>query len=257
MIDTNNSIIFKVLGSGSCVPRRERSSPANLLKFKNCKYLIDCGSGTLHQLIKAHEDYKELTGVIFSHFHPDHTADFIPLIQALSYTPGYNRQVPLQVIGPEGLKKFTETLLDLYEFQPRGFGLEIIEMGNTKINLPDGLSIETIKGNHTDSSIIIKVTSQEQKTVVYSGDTDYDEAIAAFAKNADLLVLECSFPQKIGKHLTPEEAGRLAQMANPAKLLLTHIYPSIDEFEIKPQSRVKEFFMKQVILAQDFTEVIV
>ena len=121
--------------------------------------------------------------------------------------------------------------------------------------------IEGLKGNHTDTSSIIKVLYRDQqgreKGFVYSGDTDFDLNISEFARKIELLVLECSFPYKAGKHLTPEEAGQIAQQAQPDKLLLTHFYPPVDNPEIKIQHRVKEYFIGQVLLAQDYTEIVI
>lgn len=105
--------------------------------------------------------------------------------------------------------------------------------------------------------MIYKNGNGQEKGFVYSGDTDFDENIAEFAKNIELLVLECSFPFKAGKHLTPEEAGQIAQISECHKLLLTHFYPPSDNPEIKIQHRVKEHFIGQVLLAQDYTEIVI
>jgi len=37
--------------------------------------LFDSGSGTLRRLLEAGIDFKEVDYLIYSHFHPDHTAD--------------------------------------------------------------------------------------------------------------------------------------------------------------------------------------
>ena len=42
-----------ILGSGSCIPTIERGSSANYLKIGKIKALVDCGSGTMRQIIKA------------------------------------------------------------------------------------------------------------------------------------------------------------------------------------------------------------
>jgi len=265
-------LVFKVLGSGCCVPKTERCSPGYFIKYKDESFLLDCGSGTLRQLSRAKEDYKTLTGVILSHFHPDHSADFMPLIQALSYTPDFEREDHLLVIGPPGLEKFVKSLFEIYGFGPKGFEIEFIELDSDKnqnsftlYRLDKNqnkyeLTIEAIKGNHTENSIVTKVkykSNGKYKGLVYSGDTDFDPIIGGFASKIELLVLECSFPYKIDKHLTPEEAGKIAEIAQPGRLLLTHFYPPCDNPDIKVQHRVKEYYIGQVLVAQDFTEVII
>lgn len=258
--DYSERLIFKILGTGCCVPRIERSSPAYFVKFKNKSFLMDCGSGALRQLLRAKEDYKALDGVIFSHFHPDHTSDFIPLIQALDYTPNFRREKDLLLIGPKGLEGFIKGLFAAYKLEPKYFKIKYIEL-EQKLNITEELTIESLKGNHSPTSILIKITYKDNQQVrhgfVYSGDTDYSEDIADFARNTDVLLLECSFPYKVEGHLTPEEAGRIANEANPKKLVLTHFYPPSDNPDVKIQHRVKEYFIGQVLLAQDFTELVI
>lgn len=260
MFDYKDKLIFKVLGSGCCVPRLERGSPGNIIKYKDRSFLLDCGAGVLRQLVRAKEDYKTLTGVIFSHFHPDHSSDFIPLIQALDYTPGFKREQELLLIGPVGLEKFCKSLYEIFHIEPIGFNVKYIELEG-RYDISDELFIEGFKGNHTDTSVIVKVLYKDQigkeRGFVYSGDTDFDLNISDFASKIELLVLECSLPFKAGKHLTPEEAGQIAQKAQPGKLLLTHFYPPADNPDVKIQHRVKEYFIGQVLLAQDYTEIVI
>jgi len=260
MKNNKDKLIIKILGSGSCVPRVERAPAGYLIKYKDKKFLLDCGPGILWQLVKAGEDYKDLTGVIFSHFHPDHSSDFIPLIQALDYTPGFDRKEELLLFGPPGLEKFTKSLYEVYDLSPRGYDVAYIKLDG-KYGLNDELFITAIKGNHTKSSSIIKITYKDnegkEKGLVYSGDTDFDPAISEFAKGIDLLSLECSFPYKAGKHLTPEEAGKIAQGAHPDKLLLTHFYPLCDSPDIDIQEMVKEHYSGQILIAEDFMEIII
>ena len=76
--------------------------------------------------------------------------------------------------------------------------------------------------------------SADGKRLVYSGDTGYDEAFATWAKGCDVLVLECSLPDSmaIPEHLTPEQCGELAHLAEPRTLVLTHLYPPVEDEDI-------------------------
>ena len=49
-------------------------------------------------------------------------------------------------------------------------------------------------------------------------------------KEADLLILECSLPEKYKSkgHLTPAECGKIAQQCRSRRLMLNHIYPLIE-----------------------------
>jgi ribonuclease BN (tRNA processing enzyme) len=73
--------------------------------------------------------------------------------------------------------------------------------------------------------------------------------------DVDLLVLECSFPEgeKVDGHLTPSWAGRIAKESGCKKLLLNHLYPICDQFDIVGQCR--EIFHGEVLLAEDFMRI--
>jgi ribonuclease BN (tRNA processing enzyme) len=71
--------------------------------------------------------------------------------------------------------------------------------------------------------------------IVYTGDTGPSEALAAWARDCDLLVCECSLPaaMAIPEHLTPEQCGDLAAAAAPGHLALTHFYPPVEQVDIR------------------------
>ena len=87
--------------------------------------------------------------------------------------------------------------------------------------------------------------------MVYSGDTDYCDNIVKLGREADVLILECSFPdeRKTEGHLTPSLAGKIAREASCKKLLLTHFYPVFQGHDILAECR-KEF-SGEIILAED------
>lgn len=254
----SNKIIFKILGSGCCVPSLNRSAPSNLIKFNNKSFLIDMGPGTLKQLLKAKEDYKNIDGIILSHRHPDHCADLIPYIQALCHTPEYTREKNLIIIGSEGTENFINSLLELYGFNVNTFKLVFKEPSKILI-IDKKTKLHILKGNHTKDSIIKFEfnINDKTKTIVYTGDTAPDQNISEFAQNCNLLITECSFPFSSKGHLSPEEAAAIAQNANAERLLLTHFYPPCDNYELQLKDRIKEHFLNKILIAQDFMEIII
>ncbi|MFH0867715.1 MAG: MBL fold metallo-hydrolase, partial [Candidatus Woesearchaeota archaeon] len=78
----------------------------------------------------------------------------------------------------------------------------------------------------------------------------YCNEIIETSKNADLLILECSFPDKEEDHLTPSLCGKIATKAKVKKLVLTHFYPECDKVDVKKQCS-KEYNGK-IIVAKDF-----
>jgi ribonuclease BN (tRNA processing enzyme) len=235
-----------ILGSGTCVPNLKRSSSANFLKILNRNVIIDFGPGTMHQMLRAKIDYKKIDFVFLTHFHPDHVSELRPFIQALDWTPNFDRKKDLILIGPVGFKEFYKRTINSKP-RPNTYKIKIKEI---KKNLALGdLKIECVKTVHSDESVAYKFT-EKTKSIVITGDCDYDTNLIKFSKNSNLLLIECSFPNdsKVKGHLTPKECGEIAKQAGVKKLVLTHLYPTSPE--ILRLNETKKIF-RNTILAKD------
>jgi ribonuclease BN (tRNA processing enzyme) len=240
-----------VLGSGTATPTAERGPSGLALLFASHFILLDGGSGTLQQMAKLGLDFRQISIITLSHFHPDHVADFVPFLFATNYTVNFIRSLPLHVISPPGLKEFYEQLKGVFGrwIEAQTYSLLSHEAGENHFSLPDG-EITTLPMAHAHPSIGFRVHFKGQ-TLVYSGDTEYCPNIVKLGREADLLILECSFsddPKNPG-HLTPPLAGRIAREASCRKLLLTHFYPVFQGINIRKECQ-KEF-AGEIILAED------
>jgi ribonuclease BN (tRNA processing enzyme) len=83
---------------------------------------------------------------------------------------------------------------------------------------------------HRPESIGVRI-EERGKRVVFSGDTDYSPALAALAADADLLVVECSFPeQKVRGHLNLPTLLTVVREARPKRVIMSHLSPVWEEF---------------------------
>ena len=107
---------------------------------------------------------------------------------------------------------------------------------------------------HTENSIAYRIEF-DGKSIVYSGDTGYTESLIDIAKDADMLIIECSFPDelKFKTHLTPSEVGMIARASKAKNVILTHLYADCDEIDIV--SQVRKHVDVDVILAEDLMEI--
>jgi len=89
------------------------------------------------------------------------------------------------------------------------------------------LGARTFSTPHTHESLAIRLTENEESSLVYTSDTGYVDELADFAKGTDLFLMECSFRRNkpMQTHLELADAMRLAQLAEPHRVLLTHLYP--------------------------------
>jgi ribonuclease BN (tRNA processing enzyme) len=251
----NPDIKITILGSGTCVPSLKRSSCSVLVETGTQKIILDAGPGTMHRLLETGNEIFDITHMIFSHFHPDHTGEFVPFIFANKYPNGDRRKVPLTLIGGKGFKDFFHGLKKVYgEWIELSPGIvNILEMDNDKACSLDfqHFHLESMPVNHRPESIAIKITSINGCSLVYSGDTGFSKNLITLAINTDLFICESALPDhlEVPGHLTPSLAGKIATQAKVSFLVLTHFYPECDQFDIAKQCR--RTYNGTLVLAED------
>lgn len=231
-----------VLGSGTSVPHPERASAAFWLETESGSVLLDCGADAPHRMAAENLDWPNLDAVWISHLHLDHCGGLAPFLFGLKWAPQTQaRTKPLKIFGCTGLARLLKAIDDAnhYRLFAQPFAIELAEVGDqTEFKLLSDLDAQTLATPHTRESLALRV-HDGRHSIVYSSDTSYAEELAAFARGTDLFMLECSFHRNkpTVKHLGLAEAMRLAQIAEPRKLLLTHLYPEWDGVDIESQAR--------------------
>lgn len=222
-------LAFTVLGSGTSIPSASRGPAGFLVHAAARTWLVDGGSGTLGRCIAVGVDPQDLAGGIYSHAHPDHMADLVPLLFSFRVR---SRQAPYPVHAARKLGEVLEGLrrtfghwidapavVDLIELPTEGEG--IAELG--------GLRLRTRPANHSGGALHLRFEN-EHGSVVFSGDTGPSDALVELARGADLLVCECagSDDEPVPGHLWPAAVRDLVQQAHPREVWLTHLYPHVD-----------------------------
>lgn len=237
-----------ILGSGTCIPSRRRGSSGYLVETGDNRILFDCGNGTTWKLEQLNVSYHDIDYIFLTHFHPDHTADLIPFLFATKYPFNSQRLKPLKIYGPAGFERFYSNLTGAYGEWINPENLEIKEIENEFST--DDFSISTFKTLHTDNSTGY-VLSHENKKLVYTGDTGYFDALCEICNDADIFIVECALPDSVinDRHMSPENISRILQNSNPSKTVLTHLYPPMDEMDLREY--FSEFDNTEVIVAED------
>jgi ribonuclease BN (tRNA processing enzyme) len=230
-------IVF--LGTGAGLPNPQRAPSGLLIQVDGADLLFDSGSGTMDRLLAAGVEPTALDYLYYTHTHSDHTADLIPLLQAMALA---RRPRDLHLTAPEGFDVFLDGLLALQPWaRPHGYRLVRHAAESAPCCGPEW-TVTAARTGHTPTSVAYRVTAGG-KSVVYSGDAVYTPALVELGRGADLLILECSFPddfpdgERMQGHLTPALAGRIARETAARHTVLTHFYPVCRADEIEVQMR--------------------
>lgn len=239
-----------ILGSGTGVISLRRGSPAFLLKTRSGLFLIDSGPGTLARILRQGYSLNDIDAIFLTHIHPDHVADVVPYLFASKYT-GVGRTRPLHIVGGKGFQDFFDALCRTYRgwLNPQRFRLTVLEMSGSRRKFKNAV-VDTVPVPHIAESIAYKFT-EGASSIVFSGDTDFSEDLALFARGVDVFVLECSFPDSkaVPGHLTPEKAARMASIAEPERLVLVHFYPPCDRTDVR--RAIRKHYRGRLVLGRD------
>ncbi|WP_162924486.1 MBL fold metallo-hydrolase [Rubrobacter indicoceani] len=244
-----------VVGSGTVHPFPRRVQSCVVVEVGGETLVFDLGYGAVHGMLDGGLDPFAVDRIFFTHFHPDHTSDIVPLLFSANYGLDKPRGKPLQLAGPEPFLRFwNSVLLSWGEWMsPEGFNLtteELPPVCREPLHLP-GATLSWAKTEHRPESIAYRLDASDGGSFVYTGDTEYCESVVALAEGADTLLVECSAPDDspIPGHLTPSGVARIASEAGVRRVVLTHVFPKA--LDRDPGAAVRRSFGGEVILAAD------
>jgi ribonuclease BN (tRNA processing enzyme) len=219
----------KLLGTGTCIPSLQRGSSSYLVVAKQSNILVDVGPSVVRRLLENGYTTRDIDMVILTHFHVDHTADLSTFLFASNFDV-VPRTKELSVVGGEGLHDFYKHLLTVYPWLlPKSYEISLHELQEGTLK-KSGLGITTAHMVHNDESIGVRI--EEDKSIVFSGDTDYTQSLIELAKETDLLIVECSFPErKVNGHLNLAMLQKVVDRAKPKRVILSHLYPDWNDYK--------------------------
>jgi ribonuclease Z len=267
-----------MLGTGTPNPDPERSGPAVAVIAGGQPYLVDCGPGVVRRAEAARRagitalEMPNLSRLFVTHLHSDHTAGFADLL----LTPWVlEREEPLVVFGPPGIRSMAEHLLAAYA--------EDIEMrihGSQPQN-PNGIEVEAheIEPGEIYRDTNVRVTAfavkhgswrhafgyrfdTADRSIVITGDTVATDAVVEACNGCDVLVHEVYAKAGLDRrtpdwqayhrssHTSGVELGEIAARARPKLLVLYHqLLWGATEAEL--MAEIRQSFDGPVVFAED------
>ena len=250
-------ITLLVLGTGGAVPTPARATAGYHVTVDGHDLLVDPGPGALSRLL-AHPagpaTVADVTTVVVTHFHPDHCHDLAPLLFA-RHSVLLRDAPPLQLVGPPGLQRYLDALDDLYGrwLEPAGAPVRVTEAAPGTVLVPAadgtwapatavppaGPSLALFAARHSEQryaavNLCFRWTDGDGHALAYSGDSEPCPGLTAAARDADLLVVECSTPDELAcdGHMSPARVAELCREAHPRRVALTHLYPPASALDL-------------------------
>lgn len=213
-----------VLGGCGAWPTATQACSGYLLTCEGFRLLIDPGYATLPALL-AHADAEQIDAVLVSHGHPDHCADLNPLLRARAL--GGASPPPLPLYAPHGALSAV-LALDRHGMLADAWTLHEFTPGARFEAGP--FTVATVLLPHFVPNAGIRVTDPRGTVLAYTGDTGPSPQVPLLAREAHVFLSEATHPETVppedAEHLLSARlAGRYAQQAGAARLLLTHLWP--------------------------------
>jgi ribonuclease BN (tRNA processing enzyme) len=189
-------------------------------------FLLDCGASSLVALRKAGIDRGAIDAILLTHFHADHFGGipFFILDQQLNV----KRTRPLLIAGPPGLREWYARAMAVAFPGERTltFDLELREVDIGAAQTIAGMQVTPIHVKHDDRAgpCLAYRIETGGKTLCYSGDTEWTDALIDAARGADLFICECYMYDKLRKsHMTLAVLRQHLPAIGAKRVILTHL----------------------------------
>lgn len=217
--------------AGGPTLRKKRSEPATLLIVNGQRYLFDCGTGTVRQLLLAEQVPADVRAIFITHHHPDHNLGLAEMVGnvAMEYAwSGAKRG--WSITGPVGTKKmvgaaqlhytvpydvfYAEHLLRDVTSQASKAAITVTDIEADGVVFRDeNIEVTAAENSHyqlLDHTVGTKSFSYRIKsaagTVVITGDTGISDALVKLSRDADVLISESMDMIAIRKYIEAQAA---------------------------------------------------
>lgn len=218
------SILF--LGTSAAVPSVQRGFSCIGLMDDEASVLLDCGDGSIRNLLRFGVDTTRISNILISHHHSDHLSGLTQLVETMGIM---NRKADLNIFAPQGLIEYFDIVRKItHVASRRTFEVKLNELGpNQKLSLGN-YRATTFEMDHTLPCLGYRIEFGG-KIISFTGDTQPNHSVVELARGADFLIHEATYLRKdiekarLQKHSTAFEAAESSSSAGAKRLILTHV----------------------------------
>ena len=225
----NDTVRLRVVGCGDAFGSGGRFNTCFAVEDPHGRFLIDCGTTSLTALQAAGIDPADIDLVVLSHLHGDHFGGLPFLLLHRQFAASARN--PLVIAGPPG---FAARLRALFESMYPGlwkqnwaFDLDLVDIApGQPAQLGARRLLTTIVRHHAgpEPCTGLRVTTSA-RTIAYSGDTGWTDALIELADQSNLFLCECNdlHDQSYEGHMSYQTLLGQHHRLNTRRLLLTHL----------------------------------
>jgi ribonuclease BN (tRNA processing enzyme) len=204
-------------------------------RLQTCLYLhgadeggvvVDAGASSLIAMKRAGVDPSSIERIVLTHLHGDHFAGVPFLVLDGQFS---RRTRPLTIAGPPGVDTRVRAAMDVLfpglSAVPQRFGVSFVELSDRRPVAVGPARVTPFAVVHASGapSYALRV-EYGGKTVAYSGDTEWTDALVDASAGADLFVCEAYFfDKKVRYHLDWRTLAANRPRLTCRRLVLTHM----------------------------------
>ena len=239
---------LRIIGSGDAFGSGGRHNTCFHLATAGRSVLIDCGASAPVALRAQGIDPNTIDAVVLSHLHGDHFGGVPFLMLDGQYLS--RRERPLLIAGPPGTTARIHAAMEV--FYPNSTRTKYrFPWSVTEIPLGEptdilGLNVVSAEVIHSSGapSTALRVSDGE-KTLAYSGDTQWTDALLPIAAGAELFIVECyDFERELTGHMNWKTLEQRLPELTARRVMVTHMNPSM-------LARLDEVRQSGVLIAED------
>ena len=226
----------------------DKAGISTLVEAGGERLLFDAGRGFMQRLVQAGFPMNAVTKLFLTHLHSDHVIG-VPDLMLTPWAAAPERQVPLEVWGPDGTRDMMHHLNEAFafdihmrrdvdeSFSPDGIRIVAHDIQQGKVYEKNGVTVTAFLVSHglVKPSYGYRV-DYAGRSVAISGDTSPSDNLVAVCKGVDVLIHEAIdvdvlrrlVPDKsrmdaiVTRHTTPEQAASIFSKVSPRLAVFSH-----------------------------------
>jgi ribonuclease BN (tRNA processing enzyme) len=219
---------LQFIGCGDAFGSGGRFNTCFHVTGKHANFLIDCGASSLIALKRAQIDRNAINLILVTHFHADHFGGIPFFILDAQFFAKRTR--PLTIAGPRGLQEWytraMETAFPGSSKTKQKFELSLIELAPGQVWRWENIEVLPALVRHGPPDVPFHAyrVSVEDKTIAYTGDTEWTDTLIEIGRDADVFIAESYFYEKNAPlHLSYKTLVEKLPLIRPKRVVLTHM----------------------------------